>query len=512
MDQGSDEYQRLTWDALTKSITRLVNKVNADNIKNIIPELFAENLIRGRGLFCRSCINSQAAFPSFTDVYAAVVAVLNTKFPEIGIVLLRRLILQFQIAYKHNDKPKLVATVKFIAHLANQNVVNELIALELLTLLLEKPTNDSVELAVGFVTECGSLLLEVSPHGLHGVFERFHGILHKGEEIDNRVLFLIEDLFELRIAKFEGYPAICPELDLVEKEDQWTHVLSLADKIDPQIAVDIFKPDPDFVENEIFYEELKKDILGEKEKEEEDDQELESESESDLIKDEPETNLMNLRRSIYLTIMSSVDFEETGQKLLKILKTAPGQEMELCTMLLECCSNETTYLRYYGLLGQRFCTINEVYRDTFKKCFVQQYSTIQQLETNKIRKLAMFFAHLLATNALTWHVLAYIRLTKEDTTSSSRIFIKFLFKDLSEQLGIRLLNERLSKDSFDKSIFPKDNPINTRFAINYFTSIGLDGITENLRDYYTNMQRLVIQQQNSHVESESAGSKKRRIN
>ena len=44
------------------------------------------------------------------------------------------------------------------------------------------------------------------------------------------------------------------------------------------------------------------------------------------ISDETETNLVNLRRTIYLTIMSSVDFEEASHKLLKI-KLEPGQEV-----------------------------------------------------------------------------------------------------------------------------------------------------------------------------------------
>jgi hypothetical protein len=39
------EYQRLSWDALRKSITGLVNRVNIANIKQIVPELFSENLI-----------------------------------------------------------------------------------------------------------------------------------------------------------------------------------------------------------------------------------------------------------------------------------------------------------------------------------------------------------------------------------------------------------------------------------------------------------------------------------
>ncbi|XP_072975468.1 uncharacterized protein [Typha angustifolia] len=513
-DKSSETYQRLTWDALRKSINGLVNKVNATNIKNIIPELFSENLIRGRGLFCRSCMKSQMASPGFTDVFAALVAVVNTKFPEVGRLLLVRIVLQLKRAYKRNDKPQLLAATKFIAHLVNQLVAHELVALELLTVLLENPTDDSVEVAVGFVKECGALLQDVVPLGLHGIFERFRGILHEGE-IDKRVQFLIEGLFAIRKAKFQGFPAIRPDLDLVEQEDQFTHEISLEYELDPETNLDVFKPNPQFLEDEKAYEDLKISILGTESSEEEegsdvasdDEDEEDSEEEDDeqmKIKDETETNLVNLRRTIYLTIMSSVDFEEAGHKLLKI-KLEPGQEMELCIMLLECCSQERTYLRYYGLLGQRFCMINKVHQENFEKCFVQQYSMIHRLETNKLRNVAKFFAHLLGTDALPWHVLAYIRLTEEDTTSSSRIFIKILFQELSEHLGIRLLNERLNdptmQDSFD-SIFPKDNPKNTRFAINFFTSIGLGGITESLREYLKNMPRLIMQQQKPVSESD----------
>ncbi|CAE5964734.1 unnamed protein product [Arabidopsis arenosa] len=517
-DKSSVEYQRLTWDALRKSINGLVNKVNASNIKNIIPELFAENLIRGRGLFCRSCMKSQMASPGFTDVFAALVAVINAKFPEVAELLLKRVVLQLKRAYKRNDKPQLLAAVKFIAHLVNQQVAEEIIALELVEVLLDEPTDDSVEVAVGFVRDCGAMLQDVTPKGLNGIFERFRGILHEGE-IDKRVQYLIESLHATRKAKFQGYPAVRPELDLVE--EKYSHDISLNQEIDPETALDVFKPDPDFVENEKKYEALKKELLGDEESEdddgsdassedndEEEDESDEEDEEQMRIRDETETNLVNLRRTIYLTIMSSVDFEEAGHKLLKI-KLEPGQEMELCIMLLECCSQERTYLRYYGLLGQRFCMINKIHQENFEKCFVQQYSMIHRLETNKLRNVAKFFAHLLGTDALPWHVLAYIRLTEEDTTSSSRIFIKILFQELSEHLGIRLLNERLQDPTMQESlesIFPKDNPKNTRFAINFFTSIGLGGITENLREYLKNMPSLIMQQQKQVAESESGSS------
>ncbi len=97
--------------------------------------------------------------------------------------------------------------------------------------------------------------------------------------------------------------------------------------------------------------------------EEESDEEANAaaEEERQTIQDATETNLVNLRRTIYLTIMSSLDFEEAGHKLLKI-QMAPGQEAEIPIMIIECASQERTYIRYYGLLGARFCMLRKEYQ------------------------------------------------------------------------------------------------------------------------------------------------------
>lgn len=78
-DKSSEAYQRLAWEALKKSINGLINKVNISNIAVIVKELFCINLIRGRGIFCRAIIRAQQSSPTFTHVYAALVAVTNTK-------------------------------------------------------------------------------------------------------------------------------------------------------------------------------------------------------------------------------------------------------------------------------------------------------------------------------------------------------------------------------------------------------------------------------------------------
>jgi len=157
MEKTSKEYQRLTWGELRKSINGLINKVSVGNIRDIIPKIFKINLIRGRGLMCRSLMKAQLASPGFSHIYSALVAVINTKLPENGELVVKRVIHSFRRAYKRRDKIVATGLVKFIAHLVNQRVANELLALQLILVLLEDPTDDSVEIAVNFTKEVGQV-------------------------------------------------------------------------------------------------------------------------------------------------------------------------------------------------------------------------------------------------------------------------------------------------------------------------------------------------------------------
>lgn len=228
-DKASASYQRLAWEALKKSINGLINKVNSPNIAIIVRELFSENIVRGRGLLCQSIMTAQTASPTFTHVYAGLVSIINTKFPNIGELLLKRLILNFRRGFKRNDKTRCMSSTRFIAHLVNQQVVHELLSLEILTLLLDTPTDDSVEVSISFLKECGSKLSEVSPRGINAIFESLRTVLHESN-LDKRTQYMIEVMFQVRKDGFKDNPAVLEELDLVEEEDQFTHTVPLVDE------------------------------------------------------------------------------------------------------------------------------------------------------------------------------------------------------------------------------------------------------------------------------------------
>ncbi|MCJ1446250.1 MAG: pre-mRNA-splicing factor cwc22 [Stictis urceolatum] len=494
-DKTSKEYQRMAWEALKKSINGLINKVNVSNIKHIVPELFGENLVRGRGLFCRSIMKAQAASLPFTPIYAAMAAIVNTKLPQVGELLLNRLVVQFKKAFRRNDKAVCLSSTTFIAHLVNQQVAHETLAAQILLLLLHNPTDDSVEIAVGLTREVGQHMEEMSGPIALAVFDQFRNILHE-QDLDKRVQYMIEVLFQVRKDKYKDNPAIKEELDLVEEEDQITHQGQLDDATDVQDGLNVFKFDPDWEEHEEAYRKLKSEILGEEsgsddeyESDESSEDEEAKEEKAMEIKDQSNTDLVNLRRTIYLTIMSSIDFEECCHKLMKV-NLPPGKEPELPSMVIECCSQERTYSKFYGLIGERFAKLNRLWTDHFEHSFVEKYETIHRYETNRLRNVARFFGHMLSSDAIGWHVLSVVHLTEEETTSSSRIFIKILFQDLVEGLGMRKLQSKLRDDLLRPSldgILPIENSRNIRFAINYFTSIGLGAITEEMRERLKNM-------------------------
>ena len=103
-----------------------------------------------------------------------------------------------------------------------------------------------------------------------------------------------------------------------------THTLGLTDELEIEDTLNVFAFDPQFLENEAKYVEIKKEILGGESEDEEDEDEEETYEEEMkekarmVIEDQTNTNLVNLRRAIYLTIMSSLNFEECCHKLLKL--------------------------------------------------------------------------------------------------------------------------------------------------------------------------------------------------
>ena len=146
---------------------------------------------------------------------------------------------------------------------------------------------------------------------------------------------------------FKDNPSVPEELDLVEEDDQFTHMLMTDDVTGGEEILNVFKFDPEYAANEEKYKSIKRELLDQSSSSgsgsssssssgsesedgggDDEDKELAA-----PILDATETNLIALRRTIYLTIQSSLDYEEAVHKLLK-MQLKPGHETELCNMIL----------------------------------------------------------------------------------------------------------------------------------------------------------------------------------
>ncbi|KAF4717583.1 pre-mRNA-splicing factor cwc22, partial [Perkinsus olseni] len=423
------EVQRQEWEALRKSINGLVNKVSVGNIKDIVRgELFTLNLLRGKGLFARAVLRAQMASPGFTHVYAALVAVVNSRLPEVGELIANRTALMFRRAYARNDKIVLTAACKMLAHLMNQKVISEFTIMRVCLLFLEELTTDSVEVCCQLLTECGQVLQELNKKAMMILTSRLRKILHEGQLDNKRVQYAIENFFSILRQNFApDHIGVVPELELIDEEDQYTHDVAIRDgQIDGENILNIFRAEApeQYKQEEGEWRAFSKSLLegessesegesdgesssssssedSEAEEEEEEGEGAEQPKATQEIVDYTEQATVDLRRTVYLCIMSSVNFEECVHKILS-LNIREGQEKEICTMLIDCCAMERTFNSFYALQAERLCRLVEVYRQNFEANFLDQYETCHRMETNKIRNVAKFYGHLLASDAISW--------------------------------------------------------------------------------------------------------------
>merc|ERR1712142_378569 len=103
--------------------------------------------------------------------------------------------------------------------------------------------------AITFLKEVGQKLTEVSPRGIHAIFERLRHVLHEST-LDKRTQYMIEVMFQVRKDGFKDNPSIAEELDLVEEDDQYTHMITLDDATGGEEILNVFKFGGEYETNE----------------------------------------------------------------------------------------------------------------------------------------------------------------------------------------------------------------------------------------------------------------------
>ena len=157
---------------------------------------------------------------------------------------------------------------------------------------------------------------------------------------------------------------------------------------------------------------------------------------------------------------------------------------------------ERIYQDFFGLLAERFCKIDDMYKEHFIAAFVNHYNSIFKLEVNKVRNLGKIFGYLFVTHSIDWKIFQIVILRQDTTTAAHRMFLKILFREIAENIGVDRMAEEFKKDEmreFYSGLFPIGHPNDVRFSINYFTSIGLGKLTEEMREVLAMQEQMLAE-------------------
>ncbi|KAG1463225.1 hypothetical protein G6F55_002515 [Rhizopus delemar] len=158
----------------------------------------------------------------------------------------------------------------------------------------------------------------------------------------------------------------------------------------------------------------------------------------------------DIRRTIFITIMSAEDYLDAFEKLLK-LGLNEIQQREICRVMLQCTGNEKTFNPYYMLVSKRLCEVDHSFKVTFQYCLwdflrecgesdvggLERSSNENYIESKDIRlsrivNMAKFYASLIADGALTLVILKSVNFM--NLQKNGRIFLETLFANIFLQL------------------------------------------------------------------------------
>lgn len=468
------EDERELWVAYKRAIDSILRRATAESLKQQIPELFRKvNLLWCLGLFVRQTMRRQLEDYDSTAVYAALVAVVNVHF-DVAELIISRVILQFRKFYLRNDE-RVWYPLVFVGHLVNQRVCLEVVALQILQLLLlDQWTASSVEMAVELTTTIGEAL-ESKPDAAATVYARFRELL-KESRLNRDNQRRVKRLFDHRRGQFRQFPRVVRNLNLVDPADRPTPVF-----VDMNGALQAHDDQSRFYPAQNLEEEYK-EMLQEILPEEETQDAVKNTSHQPLehVVDLTDSERLGLQKRVYQSIMSSLSANEAVHKLVKLQITP----VVVADMVIKCCAQEKTYTKFFGEICDRLAQRPE-YHEQFVGLFARYYDAVSEYDANAVRNLGRLFGHMFALDYLALDQLwEPLKLTAETTSAATRIFLKFVFQQFVEELGVTEVHRRVSDPAIAPLItglFPEAGEDHLRYLINFFTAIGLGALTEDMR-------------------------------
>lgn len=134
-----------------------------------------------------------------------------------------------------------------------------------------------------------------------------------------------------------------------------------------------------------------------------------------------------LRKKIFMVIMSSDDYLDASQKLLK-MKLNKKQQQEIAVVVVESCAQEEKFNKYYAYLAANLIKLRSTLKYSFQYAFWDHFKQLESYGLRKIANLAKMLSFLVLRKDMGLQALKSLEL--DMLTEHQELLLKIFFKDL----------------------------------------------------------------------------------
>ncbi|XP_057293850.1 nucleolar MIF4G domain-containing protein 1-like isoform X2 [Hydractinia symbiolongicarpus] len=459
LKQKNEDQDKIKQDRIKKKLKGLLNRVSSATLPGVtsnIEKLYLENSRNMMNeilyqLICDACIMESLVPQRLVIEHITIVAVLhNTIGSEVGSYFLQMLVERF--CSLHQDGPsygegkQCQNILLLLTSLYLFKVVDCLLVYDIIQRLLKNFHEQDIEMILLILKVCGSEIRKDDPGTLKDIILQVQAKSITSQVQDqSRVRFMLETINALKnnnLRKIQHDSTLLEEARKVFK-------LSLKGKGNSsgvQLKVSL-------VDLLNAREKGKWWVVGAAWTGREPTEKTESTNnpqtdEGSRVLEVAKKQRMNtnLRKNIFCTMMTSEDYADAFERLLK-LNLKEKQAREIIHVLLDCCMQEQTYNPFYAHLAGKFCEYSRSHQVTLQYTLWDRFKVLSTLSKHNLNNMALLLAHLVSSKHLSLAVLKVVSFGVLDKPSIKFFinFFKILLLQYPETVS-KAVFQRISND------------------------------------------------------------------
>ncbi|CAI9571724.1 unnamed protein product, partial [Staurois parvus] len=412
--EAVDAKKREELERLKKSVKGLMNRLSEPNMASIsgqLEELYMTNSRKDMNdtvtsILCNACITPARMQDRLMMEHVLLIAILHhTVGIEVGAHILESVVKQFHDLHQDIGESKECDNLlTFIGHLYNFHVIDSRLVFDILKMLVFTFTERDIELILLLLKNVGFSLRKDDALALKELITEAQNkanAVDKQFQDQTRIKFMLETMLALKNNDMRKIPGYDPEPVEKLRKLQRSLVHSSLSGSDTRLRVSL--------ENLLEADKVGRWwIVGS------------SWSGAPMINESSgkvpaksvgkvSAKIMELarkqrmntdiRRNIFCVIMTSEDYLDAFEKLLK-LGLKDHQEREIVHVLIDCCLQEKLYNPFYSFLASKFCEYDRRFQMTFQFSMWDKFRDLGNLSTATFSNLIQLLSHLIKKKSL----------------------------------------------------------------------------------------------------------------